>query len=168
MFLSSRRTAIDELPEELVEPLRETDFIIRSFLAGLSFIINDARRDPGYVNNHLLSYLAQRFSPVGDFGAILGNGRNVNVAKRELRFVVESSIKICFVQQQNSQSSAKDNIEQFKKELSSERMSIKRNLNLSMLPAEMHEAFGDEIGRVYQGVRCGRSSSAVAIVLDLL
>ncbi len=92
----------------------------------------------------------------------------LSVAKRELRFVVESSIKICFVQQQNSQSSAKDNIEQFKKELSSERMSIKRNLNLSMLPAEMHEAFGDEIGRVYQGVRCGRSSSAVAIVLDLL
>jgi len=73
----------------------------------------------------------------------------LNVAKRELRFIVESSIKVCFVQQKEASASIQDKLNQFDKELSSQRISIKQNLELAMLPETLKEPFVEEAGRVY-------------------
>jgi hypothetical protein len=52
---------ISDLSEELAKPLKETDAIIRSYLSGVSLIVQDIARDERYCDNHLSSYLAQDF-----------------------------------------------------------------------------------------------------------
>jgi hypothetical protein len=143
------KTRIEDVPHELIEPLRVTDDIVRSYLAGVGFIVNDTARDPSFQNNHLLSYLVQDFLQSAISIVSLSMEGLISVAKRELRFIVESSIKICLVQQGDYHSSINNKLERFDKELSSQRISITKNLNLSMLPEELWELFGEETGRVY-------------------
>jgi hypothetical protein len=143
------KTKIEDLPPELAEGLGKTDMIIRSYLAGVQFIVQDTARDPNYGGNHLLSYLAQDLLQSAISIVSLAMEGLISVAKRELRFVVESSIKICFVQQHSYTSTVQEKVEKFDKELSSQRISIKQDLALAMLPEDMREKFGEEVGRVY-------------------
>lgn len=146
MFEKTKNT---DLPQELLDPLTELDSILRSYLAALSFIVQDTARDPNYADNHLLFYLAQDFLESAiSIGSLAIEGL-LNVAKRELRFILESSIKICFVQQKSYHSSIKEKLEQFDKELSSPRISLKQNLDLSMLPEDLRELFSEDTGRIY-------------------
>ena len=73
----------------------------------------------------------------------------LSVAKRELRFLIESSIKLSFVHQQKYKSSVQDKLTEFDKELSSPSISIKRDLNLNMLPAGLRDVFSEDVGRLY-------------------
>lgn len=52
--LTVKKTQIEDLPPELVAPLKTTNAIVLAYLAGLDFIIRDTRRDPTYLDNHLL------------------------------------------------------------------------------------------------------------------
>jgi hypothetical protein len=142
-------TRIEGLPNELAQSLRGADNIVRSYLDCLGFIVKDTARDETLWNNHLLSYLAQDFLESAVSIASLSREGMLSVAKREFRFIVESSIKVCFVQQKEASASVKDKLNQFDKELSSERISIKQNLDLSMLPEALKEPFVEETGRVY-------------------
>jgi hypothetical protein len=71
------------------------------------------------------------------------------VARRELRFILESSIKLCFVQQKNYGSTVEEKLAEFKGPLSSQRISIKDNLSMHMVRDELRNAFTEEVGRVY-------------------
>lgn len=126
-----QKTRIEDLPPELVAPLKTTNAIVLAYLAALDFIIRDTRRDPTYLENHLLSYPAQDFLQSAISIVTLSMEGLTSVAKRELHFVIEASIKLCLVQQKDYASS------------------IKQNLDLSMLPEALRESFGDEVGRVY-------------------
>ena len=75
------------------------DQIIREYLSALRFVVNDASRDPGFETNHLLSYLAQDLIESAIAITLLASQGALRPAKRELRFVIESSVKICYVQQ---------------------------------------------------------------------
>lgn len=143
------KTKLEDLPADLAKSLQKTDLIIRSYLAGVSFIVQDTARDPSYVDNHLLSYLAQDILQSSISLITLAMEGLQSVAKRELRFLVEASLKICFVQQKSYQSTIAEKLAQFDKELSSQRISIKQNLNLSMVPEKQRDAFAEEVGRVY-------------------
>ena len=143
------KTTLDDLPTDIANALQETDLIIRSYLAAVSFIVQDTARDPEYLNNHLLSYLAQDVLQSSVSILTLAMEGMQSVAKRELRFLIETSIKICFVQQQSYSSAIGEKLSAFKNELSSQRISIKQNINLSMLPDGMGEAFTEEVGRLY-------------------
>lgn len=143
------KTTLEDLPVDLAKSLRETELIIRSYLAGVSFIIRDTARDPDYLANHLLSYLAQDVLQSSISLITLAMEGLQSVAKRELRFLLEASVKICFVQQKSNRSTVAEKLRQFEKELSSQRMSIKQNLSLSMLPEDQRDGFAEEVGRVY-------------------
>jgi hypothetical protein len=41
--------------------IQEAELISKTFLAALSFIVQDTRRDGDYISNHLLSYTAQDY-----------------------------------------------------------------------------------------------------------
>lgn len=97
----------------------------------------------------MLAYLAQDFLQSAISIVALGAEVLINVAKRELRFIVESSIKLCFVQQGDYVSAVADKLKTFDKELSSQRISIKQNLDLHLLPETLREPFGEEVGRIY-------------------
>jgi hypothetical protein len=73
----------------------------------------------------------------------------LSVAKRELRFVLESSIKLCFVQQKDYRSSVAEKLITFEKELYSQRISIKDNIALNMIPENLRGEFTVEVGRIY-------------------
>lgn len=144
-----KRTDFDELAPELVAPLRDTQRIVASYLDAMSFIIGDTRRDPKYAETHLLFFLAQDFLQSAVSLVSLSMEGLITVAKRELRFLIESSIKLCFVQQKNYGSTVAEKLIEFEKELSSQRISIKDNLDLGMLPEPLRAAFTEEAGRLY-------------------
>lgn len=139
-----------------VVPEAEVRQIVDSYLLGINFVFSDSSRDAKFWDNHLLSYLAQDFmeSAVSIFHLVrIGT---VSVARREIRFIIESSVKVCYVQQKNYNSSIKDKLAEFNKELSSSKISIKDALVLDMLPKELHDDFDGEVGRLY-----GRTSEYV-------
>jgi hypothetical protein len=144
-----KQTKIEDLPPELVEALRATEIIVGSYLHGLSFIVHDTARDPKYVENHLLFYLAQDFLQSAVSLVSLAMEGLISVAKRELRFILESSIKLCFVQQESYGSTVADKLAVFDKELSSQRISIKEMLDLHMLQETLRATFSEEVGRLY-------------------
>jgi hypothetical protein len=141
--------ALATVPAELADGLRESDTIVRSYLAGLGFIVRDTARDERYWDNHLLSYLTQDLieSSVLIISSMLEGVHRA--PRRELRFIIETSIKICFVQQKDYQSSIADKLLKFDKELASLRISINRNIELFLLTDELRKAFADETGRLY-------------------
>jgi hypothetical protein len=144
-----KRTQIEDFRPELAVPLQQTFLTINSYLQGLDFIVKDTTRDPAYHKNHLLFYLAQDFlQSTVSITSLAMEGLH-SVAKRELRFVLEASIKLCFVQQMSYRSTVAEKLTLFDKQLSSERISIKNNLDLQMLPDVLRELFTEEIGRIY-------------------
>jgi hypothetical protein len=82
-----QRTDLKDLPPELADAIRETEFITRSYLGGLSFLIQDTARDPSYISNHLLSCLSQAVLQSAVSISALATEGLLNVAKRELRFL---------------------------------------------------------------------------------
>jgi hypothetical protein len=113
------------------------------------FIIHDTARDPAFGDNHLLSYLAQDFLQSAVALISLSMEGLINVARRELRFIVGASIKLCFVQQKEHGLSVAERLALFDRELASQRISITRNFGLRMLPEELQERFAEETGRIY-------------------
>lgn len=72
-----------------------------------------------------------------------------NVCLRELRFVLEASIKLCYIQQKDPQAAVQAKIAAFSKVLDSPSISLKKDLALSLLPDDVTAAFLNETGRVY-------------------
>ena len=103
----------------------------------MHFLVKNTGRDPAYPDNHLLSYLVQDILQSAVSIVFLAMEGLINVAKRELRFMVESSIKICFVQQRSYSSSVQEKLEAFDAVFSSQRITIKQNIALAMLPADV-------------------------------
>jgi hypothetical protein len=135
--------------EPAVASLEVTGRIVRDYLSAVRFVIADSSRDPDFGATHLLSYLSQDLIESAVGTAFLAGSGSLSVPKRELRFVIESSIKLCYVQQKNYGSSINDKLTQFDKELSSHKISMKRDLNLWMLAQSVQEQFDEELGRLY-------------------
>jgi hypothetical protein len=123
--------------------------VLHAYLSAIGLIIRDTARDPQFTSNHLLSYLADDFAQSAVSIAMLAHEGGLSVAKRELRFIIESSIKVCYVQRHRYASSVQEKLAEFDKVLSSTNISIKSDLNLVMLPATLTDAFNEEIGRLY-------------------
>ena len=101
----------------------------------------DAARDDEFKTTHLLSYIAQDYIQSAISISVLAMEGVHNVAKRELRFLNEASIKICFIQQKSYQSLIEEKLKEFDTELSSQRISVKQNLLLSLLPENLRDDF---------------------------
>jgi hypothetical protein len=143
------RTRFQDLPTRLSKELRITDLIIRSFLAAVGFIVQDAAREEEFVSTHLLYYIAQDYieSAISIIALVMEGVHNV--VRRELRFLIEASVKVCMVQQRSYASSIREKIVEFSTQLSSPSVSIKRNIILGLLPENLRGAFIEEVGRVY-------------------
>ncbi len=123
--------------------------IVHDYLSAIRFIIGDSARDPSFGSTHLLSYLSQDLIESAISLVLLAESGSLSVPKRELRFIIESSIKLCYVQQKSYSSSVNDKLIQFDKELSSSKISMKRDLKLWMLASSDQEQFDEELGRLY-------------------
>ncbi len=144
-----RGTELRDVPPELADAIDQTESVIRSYLAALSFVIHDAARDPSYLSNHVLSYLAQDVLQSSVSVITLVREGLLNAAKRELRFLLEASIKIAFVQQKGGSATVREKLDRFDDELASAKITIKKELNLGLLPEELREPFSEELGRLF-------------------
>lgn len=129
--------------------IAESVEIFRSFLFALRFIIHDTARDPTFFDNHLLSYVSQDYiqAAVG-LPTLISDGVH-NVCRRELRFLLEMSIKLCFVQEHQYNLDVTSKLQTFEKMFDSTNISIQRQLKLYLLPSEEHTSFYEEVGRLY-------------------
>jgi hypothetical protein len=147
--MALHRTRYEDLPVDLLKALQQTNTIVGAYLQGLGFILSNARHDPHFREQHLLTYLSQDLLQSAVSILSLAMEGMLSVAKRELRFVMEASIKLCFVQQNSYRATVAEKLTQFDKQLASQKISIKNNLELTMLPPEMRAAFADDVGRIY-------------------
>ena len=138
-----------EIPDALAAALATTRRIVREYLSAMRFIVGNSARDPAFTSTHLLSYISQDFIESAGSIAFLAQSGSLSVPKRDLRFIIESSIKLCYVHQKNYRSTTDEKLKQFDKELSSPSISIKRDLNLWMIPEPLRSDFEEELGRLY-------------------
>ncbi|HMT41599.1 hypothetical protein [Sphingorhabdus sp.] len=144
-----RNTEISELRPEMIEVVRRAQHLVHSYLAGLAFIAKDTARDPAFTSNHLLSYLSQDILQSAMAVMTLTTEGVLNVVRRELRFLIEASIKICYVQQRSYSSTIEEKLQLYDKVFQSQRISIKNNLDLPLLSEGIREEFYEEVGRLY-------------------
>lgn len=138
-----------KVPAAVAAEIAHTEALCMDFLRGVMFLAMDTARDPKFSNTHFLAYVA------GDYleGAIaipfmVREGIH-NVCFRELRFLLELSLKLCFVQQQNYYQPVEEKLAAFREQLDSPNISIKNNVDLPLLPAAHRAAFLEETGRIY-------------------
>lgn len=138
-----------EIPEAIRPQVQQAEMICRSFIFGLQFAIMDTARDPGYIDNHLLSYTSQDYLQSTIALPLLIQEGIHNVCKRELRFILEMSIKLCSVQQQQYSSDVATKLNTLKATLDSTNISMQKQLDLHLLPKTELPAFYQEVGRIY-------------------
>lgn len=103
------------------------------FLRGVMFLAMDTARDPEFPNCHFLAYVADDYLESAVAIPFMVREGIHNVCFRELRFLLELSVKLCFVQQQNYRQSVEEKLAAFRAQLNSPSISIKNNIDLSLL-----------------------------------
>jgi hypothetical protein len=137
--------------------------LINDFLFILSFVGRDAGRDPEWWDTHLLSYTAHDILE-STFGILsLARDGLSNTCRRELRYLVELSIKVCYIEQHYQQLPFAEKFEAARRPLDSTNIGIKKNLSLSLLPEAFRSDFCEELGRLY-----GDASNWVHLSADQL
>lgn len=69
--------------------------------------------------------------------------------RRELRYILESSIKQAVIQQASYRESVPKKLSEFTAMLNSSSVSCKNRLTLDLLPTELRERFMEELGQLY-------------------
>lgn len=145
----------DDIPEHLRSDVEQTRLIVMSYVEFLFIVGAITQGDPQFKDSHLLRPLAQDLFESALSLRVLAQEGMHRVLTRELRFIVEASTKLCFVQQKNYRSSISEKLEKFRKQLESPRIPI-RDLELAMLSPQTTLAFIEDAGRLY-----GRTSSFI-------
>lgn len=104
------------------------------FMNGVVFLALDNSRDPTFSQNHLLACIADDFLETALALPLMAREGIHNACRRELRFLLEMSIKLCFVQQASETSSTEDKVKFFRRELDSPSISLRKRVTLSLLP----------------------------------
>ncbi|MER9953925.1 hypothetical protein NKJ52_03665 [Mesorhizobium australicum] len=99
--------------------------------------------------NHLLSHVGEDLIQSATSLMTLAMESLGSVAKRELRFLIEASIKLCFVQQQGYNLTVEEKLNKFEDVLWSQKISVQRNLDLRLLPETFRPQLVEEVGRLY-------------------
>jgi hypothetical protein len=111
--------------------------------------VRDAGRESDFWKHHLLSYLAQDFIESCFSLLRLAIEGMFNAYRREMRFLIELIIKLCYVEQQMPGSTIDEKIEQHKKIFGSSTISEKSSLDLYMLSEKSGNQIREDLGRQY-------------------
>ncbi len=138
-----------DIPKELKEEYSRTIDIINGFIRWLSFCVLDTQRNPEYVDNHLLHFLADDYlESVGITPYLVRQGVHRPVY-REARFLLEMSIKMAYIQQKDYNLPSIKKIKHFKKVLKSPKITLMRDVDLNLLKDELKISFLEECGRLF-------------------
>lgn len=123
--------------------------VTQAYLFGLSFIVKDTARDPQFFASHLLATLAQDLLQSALALPMLVTEGMWSVARRELRFVLEASIKLTVIQQAVYPKSVTEKVSEFAILLNSPSISCKNRLILDLIPSAERDRFLEELGQLY-------------------
>jgi hypothetical protein len=136
------------VPDQLVERIGHVSRLARTFLETLHFIALDTARDPSYLENHMLTYVVQDYlQSVISVPLLVREGIH-NVCRREIRFVLEMSIKVCRIQQQSYSTSVTEKLTSLKDTIDSTNISMQKQIDLHLLPEQVRSSFIEEVGRI--------------------
>lgn len=137
------------IPEHLASELALTQTICTDFMRGVITLALGNSRDPTFSKNHLLTCIAEDFLETSLALPHLANESIHNVCRRELRFLLEMSIKMCFVQQAAESSTIEEKLASLQRDFNSPTISLRKRINLALLPEGHREAFNEHVGRLY-------------------
>lgn len=123
----------------------------------------DSSRDSTFSQNHLLTCIADDFLETALAIPLMAREGIHNACRRELRFLLEMSIKLCFIQQASEASTTEDKVALFGRELDSPNINLRKRVTLSLLPEAQRELFSEHVGRLY-----GESSNYVHLTTTQL
>lgn len=150
-----------EVPSAIVTEIAHTESLCMDFLRGVMFLALDTARDPEFASCHFLAYVADDYLESAVAIPFMVREGIHNVCFRELRFLLELSLKLCFVQQQNYRQPVEEKLSAFREQLNSPNISIKNNIDLALLPVAERATFLEETGRIY-----GATSNFVHLTLN--
>ncbi|MDQ1640606.1 MAG: hypothetical protein QOF62_3945 [Pyrinomonadaceae bacterium] len=126
-----------------------TDLLSSSFMRFVTVLSLCAKEDPWFHERHLLSVLWLDLWETAQAISLMAQQSLLGGVRRELRFVVETSLKITYIQQTNPNSTVNRKLDLFKSLLNNASISLKGRLDLSLLPVGQRRPFLNEVGRVY-------------------
>lgn len=138
-----------DIPSAVLSEIQQTKAAAQGYVLALSFVFRDTARDPGFPANHLLAYLSQDLLQSTVALPLLVEEGMWSVARRELRFVLEASIKQAFIQQRTCTAPIKDKLSTYKSLLKSPSISCKNQLLLGLLPEPGRAPFLEDLGQLY-------------------
>lgn len=143
------KTTIDQLEQELRQPIIELHKIRDAFLFALKFAETNAARDPQYRDTYLLHYLSHDFMQSVCAIPVLAIEGILSASKRETRFILEAAIKLCCIQQNDYTLPIAKRMQNFQELLSTSSITMGKNVPLKMLSEEKRGEFNSEVGRTY-------------------
>lgn len=141
--------ARSDIPADVLSPVERTERAASAYVQALSFVVLDTARDPGFSQTHLFAYLVEDLFQSAIAIPTLAAEGMWSVARRELRFLLESSTKQAVIQHGAYATSIQDKLSQFDKLLSSPSISCKNRLPLNLLEDHLKPQFQEEVGRLY-------------------
>jgi hypothetical protein len=97
----------------------------------------------------MLSYTAQDYLQSAIALPMLVQEGIHNVCRRELRFLLEMSIKVCRIQQQDYQADIPTKLSALKETFDTTNISMQKQVNLTLLPETEWASFHQEVGCLY-------------------
>ncbi len=136
-------------PDDTKPLLTDTRQLCAGYINAVMFLALDASRDPTYgTNNLLVLAIEDHLEASVGLPEIAARGL-VNTCRRELRFLLEASIKLCYAEHVLPNGSIDDKLASLHRELDSPNIGVRKQVALSLLPESERESFGDHVGRLY-------------------
>ena len=148
----------ESIPKELESEFSRTTQLITGFIDWMRFCILDTARDINFHENHLLSFLNQDILETL-MGVLIHVKEGIHTpAIRESRYLLELSIKLTYIQQQNYAMAIDEKLSTFNNLIKSPSISPMRDIELHYLGADSAKSFLVDVGRLY-----GESSNFVHV-----
>ena len=138
-----------DIPAAILPLIVCTERAVSAYIQALRFVVHDTARDPEFSRTHLFAYLVEDLFQSAIAIPLLAAEGMWGVARRELRFILESSTKQAVIQHEAYTTSIQDKLSQFDRLLSSASISCKNRLSLNLLEEDLQPQFLEEVGRLY-------------------
>jgi hypothetical protein len=136
-------------PKGTTALLSDTRQLCGEYMNAVMSLALDAARDPAYGTNNLLVLAIEDHLEASVSLPEMASRGLVNTCRRELRFPLEASIKLCYVEHALPSGSIDDKLASLRSALDSPNIGLRNHFELPLLPQDERVRFSAEVGRLY-------------------
>jgi hypothetical protein len=137
------------LPPDATALLHEVRSQCSAYMNAVMFLALDASRDRSYGTKNLLVLAIEDHLEASIALPELAERGLVNTCRRELRFLLEASMKLCYAERSLPSATIDDKLATLRRQLDSPHIGLRRQLTLDLLPETEREPFAEFVGRLY-------------------